>query len=75
MWRALPADHVWSGWAAVDKEPKAIWLYRLLNNWRRFELIKQKGSYALIDDTGAKIGAYSSLSKLIGEIEMAPSLK
>ena len=75
MWRSLPADHVWNGWAAVDREPKAIWLYRLLNNWRRFELIKQKGRYALIDDNGVKIGASSSLSNLIGEIEMAPSLK
>jgi hypothetical protein len=75
MWRALPADHVWSGWAAVDKEPKAIWLYRLLNNWRRFELIKQKGHYALIDDKGVKIGASDSLSGLIGAIERVPSLE
>lgn len=74
MWRELPADHVWSGWAAVDSEPKAIWLYRLLNNWRRFELVKQKGHYALIDDKGARVGTSNTLSNLSDEIEMAPSL-
>ena len=74
IWRDLPPEHIWSGWAAVDREPETIWLYRRLNNWRRFELVKQGGRYALVDEHGAELGSSQSLQTVLCEIEAAPSL-
>lgn len=74
IWRTLPTDHMWSGWAAVDRRPKTIWLYRRRNNWRRFELVKRGEGYALVDEQGARLGASNSLIKVLCEIETAPSL-
>ena len=74
IWRSLPAEHVWSGWASVGQEPEAIWLYRRRQNWRRFQLLKKAGEYLLVDEKGEKIAASGSLPDVLCDIEIVPSL-
>ena len=28
LWRAVPADHEWTGWAAAGEAPEEIWIFR-----------------------------------------------
>jgi len=74
IWRTLPRDHVWSGWAAVAEEPETIWLYRQRQNWRRFELLKDANHYILTDEAGSKIGSSTQLSEVLCDLEVAPPL-
>jgi len=74
IWRTLPIDHVWSGWAAVDEKPETIWLYRRRQNWRRFELLKEAEAYVLTDEAGAKIGSSAQLNDILCDLEIAPPL-
>lgn len=75
IWRALPDDYSWSGWAAVDKEPGEIWLYRRRQNWRRFQLLKQAGQYVLTDEKGMVIASAPVLARVLCDIEIAPPLE
>ena len=72
IWRELPVDHVWVGWAAVSDRPEAIWLYRSRQTCRRFELHKEVDGYVLTDEGGARIGTSASLSKVLSCIEGVP---
>lgn len=73
IWRGLPTGHVWSGWAAIDSAPETVWLYRLRQNWRRFQLLKEGNSYVLVDESGIKIGGSAILSEALCVIEVAPA--
>jgi len=74
IWRDLPHEHMWSGWAAIDAEPEAIWLYRQRQNWRRFTLTKQARAYVLKDEKGQQIGKSTSLPTVLCDLEIAPAL-
>lgn len=74
IWRGLPAEHSWSGWAVVGVEPSMIWLYRQRQNWRRFNLTKLEDTYSLTDDHGHEIGKSGNLSRVLCDIETVPSL-
>jgi hypothetical protein len=28
LWRSLPPDHMWTGWAAAGESPDQIWIFR-----------------------------------------------
>ena len=28
LWRELPADHMWTGWAASGREPDQVWILK-----------------------------------------------
>ena len=74
IWRSLPVDHSWSGWAMIDAEPSTVWLYRQRQNWRRFILAKRKGTYTLTDDLGKEVGTSRSLPNILCDIEAVPGL-
>ena len=74
IWRRLPIDHVWSGWAIVDQAPEAICLFRKRRNWRQFQLIKNRETYSLLDESGDMIARSRSLDDVLCGIERAPSL-
>jgi len=58
----------------IDEEPEKVWLYRLRQNWRRFELIKEADAYLLMDEKGGQVGASKSLLDVLCDIEVAAPL-
>jgi hypothetical protein len=74
IWRDLPSEHLWNGWAAIGNEPSEVWLYRKRQNWRRFLLTKHEADYLLTDDQGAQISRARKLSRVLCNIEIAPGL-
>lgn len=74
LWRSLPADHMWTGWAAAGDSPDTIWLFRTRAHWRRFPLTKARGNYALADETGRRVARAKSLADLLKAVEGVPAL-
>jgi hypothetical protein len=75
LWRSLPADHMWTGWAAVGQSPETVWLFRSRAHWRRFPLTRTAGGYALGDDRGRIFREAASLEELLRAVEAVPALR
>lgn len=74
LWRALPTDHMWTGWAAAGESPEQVWIFRTRAHWRRFPLKKTRNGYALSDETGRRIIRAETLEGLLGAVEAIPGL-
>jgi len=74
LWRALPADHVWSGWAAAGDAPEEVLIFRTRAHWRKFPLRKMVSGYALFDERDRCVAEESTLADLINAIEAIPGL-
>lgn len=75
LWRSLPKDHVWTGWAAAGDAPEEIWIIRTRAHWRRFPLRKHKRGFALHDETGEIVEVDQTLAGLLARVEALPALK
>lgn len=75
LWRSLPADHMWTGWAAVGQSPDTVWIYRSRAHWRRFPLTRTETGYALSDDRGRLFREAASLEELLRVVEAVPQLR
>lgn len=75
LWRAVPADHVWTGWAAAGDEPDEIWIFRTRAHWRRFPLRKTDEGYALHLETGRPVATAATLEALLERVEAIPGLR
>ena len=74
LWRARPADHVWTGWAAAGERPDEIWIFRTRAHWRRFPLRKSSSGYALLDEEGTRVARADTLEVLLARVEAIPRL-
>lgn len=75
LWRSLPADHMWTGWAAAGQTPDTVWLFRSRVHWRRFPLTRTETDYALSDDLGRLFREAGSLEDLLRAVEALPALR
>ena len=74
LWRRLPADHMWTGWAAAGERPEIVWIFRTLTHWRRFPLSRTETGYALSDDRGNLFREAATLEDLLSAVEAVPQL-
>ncbi|HAY08169.1 MAG TPA: hypothetical protein PKV67_14230 [Hyphomonas sp.] len=74
LWRGLPADHMWTGWAAAGERPEVVWIFRTLTHWRRFPLRRTETGYALSDDRGNPFREAATLEDLLQAVEAVPQL-
>ncbi len=74
LWRSLPQEHMWAGWAATGEAPDTIWLFRTRAHWRKFPLTKQKTGFALADETGRRVARARTLAELLRAVEGVPAL-
>ena len=74
LWRSVPADHVWTGWAAAGAEPEEVWLYRTRAHWRKFPLRKTEDGFALYDEKDSEVASATSLDDLLEAVESIPGL-
>lgn len=72
LWRSLPADHMWSGWAAAGETPDTVYIFRVLTHWRRFPLTRTPSGYALSDDRGNLFREAATLEDLLRAVEAVP---
>lgn len=75
IWRSLPEDHVWCGWASVGEPPQEIAIYRTRAHWRRFRLLKREGAYVLLDEREAVVARNATLPGLLRKVEAIPGLR
>lgn len=74
LWRRLPADHMWTGWAATGERPETVWIFRTLTHWRLFPLSRTQTGYALRDDQGNLFREASTPEGLLAAVEAVPRL-
>jgi hypothetical protein len=74
LWRGLPADHMWTGWAATGDQPETVWIFRSRAHWRRFPLTRTAEGYALSDDRGNLFRGAVTLEDLLRAVEAVPAL-
>lgn len=74
IWRSLPPDHMWTGWAAAGESPEQVWIFRTRAHWRRFPLVKTGNGYALSDEKGRRTVRAASLKDLLSAVEAIPGL-
>lgn len=74
LWRSLPADHMWTGWAVCGDRPETVWIFRTLTHWRRFPLTRTETGYALNDDRGNLFREAATLEELLAAVEAVPQL-
>ena len=75
LWRSLPPDHVWTGWAATGERPTTIWIFRTQAHWRRFPLIKEDNRYVLMDEQGHVVTKANTLAALLKRVDAIPGLE
>ncbi|KCZ56278.1 hypothetical protein HY29_09505 [Hyphomonas beringensis] len=75
LWRELPADHMWTGWAASGREPEHVWIFRTRAHWRRFPLSKTETGYSIADELGRPVVNAKSLKALLKKVELIPGLE
>lgn len=75
IWRALPEDHVWCGWASVGQPVTEVFIYRTRAHWRRFVLVREDGVYKLQDEPGRLVARDATLPGLLAKVEAIPGLK
>lgn len=74
LWRSLPQDHMWAGWAATGDAPDTVWLFRTRAHWRKFPLTKHKAGFALADETGRRVARAPTLADLLQIVESVPAI-
>jgi hypothetical protein len=74
LWRRLPIDHMWTGWATAGETPEEVWIFRTRAHWRRFPLTKSARGYALADERGRRVFRAASLEDLLQAVEAIPGL-
>ena len=74
LWRAVPADHVWTGWAAAGEEPTSVWIFRTQAHWRKFLLIKRGKRYVLLDEQEQVLAVANTLAELLGRVDAIPGI-
>ncbi|HPE47306.1 MAG TPA: hypothetical protein PLR76_02875 [Hyphomonas sp.] len=74
LWRSLPPDHMWTGWAAAGETPEQVWIFRTRAHWRRFPLKKTDTGYTLSDERGRRVIRADSLQELLVAVEAIPGL-
>jgi len=74
LWRAVPGDHVWTGWSACGETPKEVIIYRTRAHWRKFPLRKTSDGFALCDERGTELARNKSLAGLLARVEALPGL-
>ncbi|MEZ5946414.1 MAG: hypothetical protein R3C13_04445 [Hyphomonas sp.] len=74
LWRSLPYDHMWTGWAAAGESPDQVWIFRTRAHWRRFPLKKVETGYTLSDEKGRRVIRAASLQELLSAVEAIPGL-
>lgn len=75
LWRSVPSDHVWTGWAAAGDMPDEVLIFRTRAHWRKFPLRKVSEGYALFDERDRCVAKESTLPGLLKVIEAIPSLE
>lgn len=75
LWRAIPADHVWTGWSACGDTPCEIVIYRTRAHWRKFHLRRTEAEFALFDEKANQLAAHKTLGGLLAQVESLPGLK
>ena len=75
LWRELPADHMWTGWAASGSEPDQVWIFRTRAHWRRFPLTKSKTGFVIADERGRPVARAKTLPALLKKVELIPGLE
>ena len=75
LWRAVPADHVWTGWSATGESPEEVIIYRTRAHWRKFPLRRTETGFALFDEAGRKLAEHASLNGLLTQVEALPGLR
>ena len=75
IWRGLPEDHVWCGWASVGEPATEIAIYRTRAHWRRFRLTKSGGRYLLHDERDRLVAESDDLPGLLARVEAIPGLR
>ncbi len=74
IWRQLPMNHAWTGWARIDSYAGEIWLFRTRANWRRFILRKSGDGMVLEDDTGKAAQSVAGMADLPAAVARVPAL-
>ena len=74
LWRSLPSDHVWTGWAAAGDTPVEVLIFRTKAHCRKFPLRKTDKGYALFDERDRRVAEESSLKGLLKAVESIPGL-
>ena len=74
LWRCLPIEHMWTGWAAAGEAPEHVWIFRTRAHWRRFPLTKTARGYVLADDHGRRVFRAPTLADLLQAVEAVPGL-
>ncbi|WP_430402735.1 hypothetical protein [Hyphomonas sp.] len=74
LWRRLPIDHMWTGWATAGEAPQQVWIFRTRAHWRRFPLTKTARGYALADERGRRVFRAPTLADLLQAVEAMPGL-
>jgi hypothetical protein len=74
LWRQLPIDHMWTGWATAGEYPTEVWIFRTRAHWRRFPLTKSARGYVLADEKGRRMFRSPTLTDLLQAVEAIPGL-
>lgn len=74
LWRSVPAEHVWTGWAAAGDTPEEVLIFRTRAHWRKFPLRKTGSGYALFDERDRCVAEEATLVSLLKVVEAIPGL-
>ena len=74
VWRNLPRDHAWTGWARTESRPDEVWVFRTRANWRRFVILKDEAGFLLRDDSGDFSKRFDQLAALPDAVSSVPSM-
>ena len=74
LWRAVPPEHVWTGWSACGAEPEEVIIYRTRAHWRKFPLRKVEGGFAIFTEGGTQLATHAELVGLLAQVEALPGL-
>jgi len=74
LWRAVPSDHVWTGWSASGETPEEVIIYRTRAHWRKFPLRKSTTAFTLHNERGDELAKAPSLAALLSKVEALPGL-
>lgn len=74
LWRQLPIEHMWTGWATAGEAPEQVWIFRTRAHWRRFPLTKSAKGYVLADEKGRRMFRSATLEDLLQAVEAIPGL-
>ena len=75
IWRSLPDNDNWVGWAATANQADTVWLFRKRANWRRFLLRKtEENQLVLHDEERKQVGTCTQFEELPKVIDDLPQM-